>query len=303
MAKTDFITVRRLNRFWRKVKTYITDNAVSKFKQTFKTNETVGALASGTTITAGTDVVSVVKSMLVKFKAAFVKSNPSVTISNSGTAFGDYEVGTTVTPVLSSTYVDGKFTSYKDVSTTQDIAAGCAKGATTYLRGMTALQGNSESYVLPQGTTTYRVEQAYGASTNVPKNSDGTNGSVSIAAGTCDRGGDYNAYLRLFTGVFASQAAVPASNLRTGLTAGALVKSAPSFAMNFSNKVIAVAVPSQYTLRSAIEPLTGEDERPYLVQNGTSVQIADVNGDMQNYKLYVFAYDGVLGKSVNLVFN
>ena len=296
MAQEDYISVRQAKRYWRHIKSFILNNAVSKFRETFKTNETVGALASGTTIKAGTDVVSVLKSILVKLKEAVIKSYPSVSISNSGTAFGDYEVGTEVTPVLSSTYTDGVFTSYKDVSTTQNLAAGCAKGATTYLRGMTALQGNSESYVLPQGTTTYRVEQAYGASTNVPKNSDGTNGSVSIAAGTCDRGGDYNAYLRLFTGVFAS-------NLRTGLTAGALVKSAPSFALNFSNKVIAVAVPSQYTLRSAIEPLTGEDERPYLAQNGTNVQIADVNGDMQNYKLYVFAYDGVLGKSVNLVFS
>ncbi len=303
MAQEDYISVRKAKRYWQHIKLFIYNNAVSKFRETFKTNETVGALDSGTTIQAGTDVVSVLKSILVKLKEAVIKSYPSVSISNSGTAFGDYEVGTEVTPVLSSTYTDGVFTSYEDVSTTQNLAAGCSKGATTYLRGMSALAGNTESYVLPLGTTTYRVEQAFGASTNVPKNSDGSNSSIFIAAGVCDKGGNYNAYLRLFTGVFASQAGVPSSNLRAGLTAGSLVKSAPSFAMNFSNKVIAIAVPSQYTLRSAIEPLTGEDERPYLAQNGTNVQIADVNGGMQNYKLYVFAYDGVLGKSVNLVFS
>lgn len=303
MAMDDYISPRKLKKFWRKVKRYIAKNAVSKFKQPFQTNVTVGALASGTTIKAGTDVVSVVKSMLVKFKEATVKSNPSVTISNIGTAFGDYEVGTTVTPYLGSTYADGVFTSYEDASTTKDLAAGCAKGTTTYKRGTTALQGESESYVLPKGTTTYSVEQAYDKSTNVPKNSDGTDGSASIAADTCSSGGNYKAYLRLFTGVFATQAEIPASDLRLGLTMGNLIKSAPSFAMNFSNKVIAIAVPSQYTLQSAIEPLTGEDETPYIVREWIGVEIADANGDMQNYSLYVFAYDGILGKNVNLVFN
>lgn len=302
MAETDYISVRKARGYWQHIKKFILNNAVSKFRETFKTNETVGALASGSTINSGADVVSVVKSMLVRFKSASIKSYPSVSISNSGTVFGDYEVGTEVTPVLASTYTDGVFTSYTDVDTIQNLVAGCNKGDTTYLRNMNALTGNTENYVLPLGTTTYRVEQAFGASTNKPKNSDGSNSNISIAAGVCDKGGNYNAYLRLFTGVFAKQSAVPASNIRAGLTAGSLIKSAPSFSLNFSNKVIAIAVPSQYTLRSAIEPLTGEDERPYLVQNGTSVQIADFNGDMHNYKLYVFAYDGVLGKSVNLVF-
>lgn len=303
MAQQDYVSIRLAKRYWRWVKSYILNNAVSKFKDAFTTNETVGALPAGSPIAANTDVVTVLKSILVKFKAAVIKSYPYINISNSGTAFGDYEVGTEVTPVLSCTYYDGKFTSYKDVNTTQDIVAGCVGGEVTYYRGMTELQANTETYVLPQGTTTYIVEKAYAKSTAVPKNSDGSNGNVSIPAASCNKGGNYNAYMRLFTGVFATQAAVPSSNLRNGLTAGALVKSAPSFSFNFSNKVMAIAVPSQYTLRSAIEPLTGEDERPYLVQNGTSVQIADIHGTMQNYKLYVFAYDGVLGKSVNLVFS
>ncbi len=303
MALNDFVTVRKMKGFWQEVKAYIRENAVSKFKTPFTTNVAVGAVDAGTEIAAGTDVVSIVKNMLVKLKYATVFNTPSVTLRNNGTAFGEYEVGTNALPSFNSTYTDGRFTTYTSPSETTTIIAGCAKGTTTYYRGNTALEGNTDDYILPLGTTTYRVEQAYDESTTTPKNSDGNNSSVSIDSGVCEASGVYRAYLRLFTGVFAGTSALPTSNYRQHLSSGALVKAAPSMSVNFSNKVIAVAVPDTYTLVSAIEPQTGEDETPYLIKNGESIQIADVNGSMHDYKLYVFAYDAALGKSVNLVFS
>ena len=74
MAQEDYISVRQAKRYWRHIKSFILNNAVSKFRETFKTNETVGALASGTTIKAGTDVVTELKSILVKLKEAVIKS-------------------------------------------------------------------------------------------------------------------------------------------------------------------------------------------------------------------------------------
>lgn len=303
MGGTSNVTVRRLARFWRKVKTYINNNAVSKIKEAFTTNVTVGAVSAGTPIAAGTDIVTIVKNMLVQLKRAVIASYPSVSLSNNGTVFGDYEVGTEIHLALGSSYTDGKFTSYTSPSATTTLNAGCVKGATTYYREMIALSGNTDTYILPQGTTTYRVEQEYGASTATAKNSDDSNAGLQIVAGVCNKGGNYNAYLRLFTGLFASVDIIPTTNLRSSLTMGALVKSAPSMSLAFSNRVVVIAVPASYTLISAIEPLTGEDERPYLAKNGEAVQIADINGDMHDYKLYAFAYDAVFGKSVNLVFN
>lgn len=303
MALNDFVTVRKMKGFWQEVKAYIRENAVSKFKTPFTTNVTVGAVTAGTEISAGTDVVSIVQNMLVKLKYATVYKNPEVSLKNNGTAFGEYEVGTNVLPSFSSTYTDGWFTSYTSPSATQNIIAGCSKGTTTFYRGSTAIAGASDDYILPAGTTTYKVIQAYGDSTTTAKNSDGSNSGLTIEGSTCEDSGSYRAYLRLFTGKFAGVNALPTSNYRQHLTAGALVKSAPSLSVEFNNKVVAVAVPDSYTLSTAIEPQTGEDETPYLIKNGESIQIADVNGSMHDYKLYVFAYDAALGKSVNLVFS
>lgn len=304
MGETSNVTVRRLARFWRTVKTYINNNAVSRFRNAFTTNTTVGAISAGTQISAGANVVDVVMSMLVKLKYAVVKSYPSLTLTNDGTEFGDYEVGQEITPILAATFNDGKLTSYSGVNSSSDINAGCVGGAVRYYRGITDTQvENGTTYFLPLGTTTYRMQQDYAASTAKAYNSDDSVSDISIPAGTVEKGGDYNAYLRLFTGLFASVDAIPTTNLRSSLIMGALVKSAPSMSLDFSNKVVVIAVPTSYTLISAIEPLTGEDERPYLAKNGEAVQIADINGDMHDYKLYAFAYDAVFGKSVNLVFN
>lgn len=304
MGQTSKVTVRRLRRFWKTAKTYIQNNAVSKFKETFTTNTKVGALLAGTTISAGTDVVNVVKAMLVELKNAVIKSYPTIALFNNGTAFGDYEVGTQVTPNLSCSYTDGKFTSYNGVNTSTTINAGCVAGTVHYYRGITDNEvENNTPYYLPAGTTYYRMAQEFASSTATAYNSDGSESNIGIDAGAAEAGGEYNAYLRLFTGLFDSVDSIPTNDLRNNLIQGALIKQALSLALEFSKKVVVVAVPTSLSMLSAIEPLTGEDERPYLVKNGESVQIADIKGDMHNYKLYAFAYDSIFGKSVNLIFS
>ena len=150
------------------------------------TGVNVGNLTNGTTLEQGQSIEAILREMLMKRIDA--KANkPTVSISNSGTPAGTYEVGTNINPVLAHMYTDGKFTgATSDYNLNQD--AGCKEGATTYYRDDTALGSNTDTYQLLEGTVSYKCTTAYGADTVEVKDNLGSPSSVKIDAGTATSG-------------------------------------------------------------------------------------------------------------------
>ena len=167
-------------------------------------NTTIGAIKNGVTINSTDSLMDILKRMLLAKLNPTVKANPSCTMSNSGNNFDTtVEVGTEVTATLSASYSDGSFNSYKNSTTTEVIAAGCAQGDTTFYYNNVALTGNTKTLTLADGgSANFQAKITYSASTNIPKASDGTEATdVKISAGTASSGTKkYTAYYKYFVG-------------------------------------------------------------------------------------------------------
>lgn len=81
----------------------------SKTKAPIKvTGTSLGGIADGSTIEAGTSLDDFLKKLLVKrIPASYTKPSAGLTAQRTGSLPGDYEVGTTITPKLTATFVKG----------------------------------------------------------------------------------------------------------------------------------------------------------------------------------------------------
>ena len=167
-------------------------------------NTTIGAIKNGVQINSTDSLMDILKKMLLAKLPPTIKSKPSCTMSNSGNNFDTtVEVGTEVTATLSATYSDGSFNSYKNSTTTEILAAGCTQNATTFYYNNAAMEGNTKTLTLPDGgSANFQAKITYGASTNVPKASDGSaDTTVKINADTAQSGTKkYTAYYKYFVG-------------------------------------------------------------------------------------------------------
>ena len=167
-------------------------------------NTTIGAIKNGVTINSTDTLMDILKKMFLATLKPTVNANPSCSMSNSGSAFTTYEVGTVVTATLSASYTDGNFNSYENSSTsTEVITAGCAQGDTTFYYNNVVLTGNTKTLTLSEGNTgNFQAKITYSASTNIPKASDGTEATdVKISAGTASSSTNkYTAYYYIYGG-------------------------------------------------------------------------------------------------------
>lgn len=167
-------------------------------------NTTIGAIKNGVTINSTDSLMDILKKMLLAKLNPTVKAKPSCSMSISGDKFDEtVEVGTEVTATLSASYTDGSFNSYKNSTTTEVIAAGCAQGDTTFYYNNVALTGNTKTLTLSEGNTgNFQAKITYSASTNIPKASDGTEATdVKISAGTASSSEyKYTAYYYIYGG-------------------------------------------------------------------------------------------------------
>lgn len=260
--------------------------------ETFTTNMIVGGIDSGTQIKATDTIKTIIKNMLLKLKQAFVKSNPSASISPTG---GNVEYGTTVSSTFTANLIDGKFTQYTNGGTsTQDISMGCTKTSAVFQKKVG--NGSYEAYNGAEfnvNETTYiKAIVSHTASTTKPTNSDDSS-TLSYPEGSKEITATYTPKFGWF---FVTLDAMPESVTRqTFGSYKGLVTGAFNTTQSFDKKVVLLAIPSAYKLSSALS--ANNEEQTYTESN---ITIADVGGTGRSYKLFAFKYDAVLGVNVTL---
>ena len=257
------------------------------------TGVTVGNLADGATLTKGMTLDQILTQILMK-EIDVQATNPSVKITSAGTAAGTYEVGTPISVTLGNTYTDGKFTGTTGYN--YNLAAGCAQGAVTYKKGSTNLESNTDSFVLTEGTTTYKCTSAYGASTNKPVTNFGNESTVSIAAGTATSSngisftGNYKYFMGYAEATTIAQldsAAIRALNIKTGwCTVNGSTTVVNGTAITSNGKSIIVACPAKYKLSSVANGL-GADILGLFNVTGT-VEVSLAGEVKENYNVYIY---------------
>lgn len=255
------------------------------------TGVTVGNLTNGTTIEAGKSLQDILTMILMK-ELNVTASNPTVSISNSGTAADTYEVGTSVSVDLSHTYSDGKFKG--ETGYDYEVAAGCAEGTTTYYKGTSALTGNTDTISLTEGSTSYNCKTTYDASTATPVTNFGNNSSVTIAAGTATSSnitftGKYKYFVGCSTNVtydVFDDSAIRALNLKSDWITkdGTTTILNDKTVLKSNGTSIVIACPSKYKL-ATITNGVGADILPNFTTKGSEGTVAISNGV---YNVYVY---------------
>lgn len=134
------------------------------------TGVTVGNLANGTKIPAGTDIMSLLAQMLAKELGV---SSTKPTAKLAGDTNKTVETGTVLSgKTYTATYTDGKYTGASGYSYT--LAAGCAPTGCTWsgVAGSETVSGNvytlAADDITVDSTVTIKATIAYGAASNVP---------------------------------------------------------------------------------------------------------------------------------------
>ena len=134
------------------------------------TGVTVGNLANGTTISAGTDIMALLKQMLAK-ELGVSATKPTAKLA--GDQNRTVETGTVLSgKTYTATYTDGKYSGVSGYSYT--LAAGCAHTGCTWtgVTGTETVSGNvytlAADDITVNSTVTIKATIAYGAASNVP---------------------------------------------------------------------------------------------------------------------------------------
>lgn len=259
--------------------------------EAFTTNMAVGGIDSGTQIKATDTIKTIIKNMLLKLKQAFVKSNPSASISPTG---GNVEYGTTVSSAFTANLIDGKFTQYTNGGTsTQDISMGCTKTSAAFQKkvgsGSYTDYTNGTSFKVDE-TTSIKAIVSHSTSTVKPTNSDGSS-TLSYPEGSKEITATYTPKFGWF---FVTLDVMPESVTRqTFGSYKGLITGAFNTTQSFDKKVVLLAIPSAYKLSSALS--ANNEEQTY---DESSITITDAGGTDRSYKLFAFKYDAVLGVNV-----
>lgn len=257
------------------------------------TGVTVGNVTTGTKWPKGTDIATILKSILAK-EIGVNTTNPSVTVSNSSTGAGTYEVGTSVNVNLGHTYTDGRFVGQSGYS--YNTAAGCAEGSTTYTKNGTNMASNTDTAVLTEGALSYKCKTAYGASSVTPVNNfDKPLTNVSIPAGTATSTntitftGAYKYFMGYSANTLASQfnsASVRALTTKTGnVTNNGTTSIVGGTWIESNGQSIVVACPSKYKLASVENGMGVSILGNFSSQGTVNVTTGTVTTE---YKLFIY---------------
>lgn len=286
------------------------DNLDASVGEDITTNITCGALPAGSTISKDTTLGELVKKITTKLLNATKKLSPSCTLSNNGTTTGTYEVGTTVNPNLSLSFSDGSFNSYENsTSTTTKIDAGCSADGYRFRRGGSSWttaheqQDNTytDSYELPEGITTYYAGIHHTESTNVAKNSDGGNSSISFDdEWLSDKSITYTAKYKYYC---AAVDTIPdADDIRTAFdnnTNSGWADTNSVIEKQMTTLKMVLAIPATMQLDSA---MTSNNENVLTgFESGlSSIVLKDAGDNDVDYKLYVLSTASQMSFTVTL---
>lgn len=291
MAETNskLIDINRLKEYDAKIKEW-TKELDEPIDQEFTTNNTVGALESGTAITRDMTLAKLITDMLVSVKDATKGSDPSCSMKNTGgTSTGAYEVGTTINTSLSCTYIDGTFNSYKANSNTQTevINAGCTPTGPSYKKG--SAEYSAESFILAKGNNTITGTYAYSASTNKAKKSNQEESSLSIPAGSCNSSLTWRGYYCRFDGKF-EDGKLPSTFTRENLTNSGECKTGDITGITMPIRYYVMAIPKEFTISAAVNVNSANASIMGSIMDGypKTISMRDSGTGTYDYKLYIF---------------
>lgn len=287
-TNSKLIDITRLTEYDAKIKAWAKE-LDEPIDQDFTTNNTVGALGSGTVITKDMTLASLIAKMLVSVKDASVKTWPSCKLSNTGTAATSYEVGTTINTGLDCPYTDGTFNSYKAGSNTQteSIDAGCTPAGPKYTKG--GVEYGADSFVLTSGSNTIKGSYTYSASTVKPKKSDGSESSISIPAGSCESSLTWTGYYCRFEGKF-ENGGLPESFTRANLINKGQCVKGDITGITMPIRYYVIAIPNEFSIAAAVNVDSANATIMGSIMDGYPKQInmGDAGTGTHAYKLYIF---------------
>lgn len=298
MAETNskLIDITRLTEYDAKIKAWAKE-LDEPIDQEFTTNNTVGALESGTAISKDETLANLIARMLVSVKDVTSTTAPTCYLSNTGTAAGkDYEVGTTISTSLTCSFTDGSFNdSYVAGSNTktEKIAAGCKPTGPNYTKG--GAEYSAESFILEDGGNTITGSYTYGASTVKPKKSDGSDSAKTIAAGSCNSKLTWTGYYNFYEGAVDS---IPTEINRTnvsGLNKGAYKT---SYSTKMNKKCYMICIPENKTIHVK-DTATNADLTGTMTKR--TVSIEDAAGRAKTYYMWTCQYASSVGLENNAI--
>lgn len=286
--KKQYLELEGLKLYDSKIKTWAKD-LDEPIDEDIVTNNTVGGLKEGTEITKDTTLVNIIKTMLVSTKDATIAICPSCTISNGGgTSAGSYEVGTTITTSLSSSYTDGAFNSYVSANKTETKAAGCASTGQKYTMGST--EYSADSFVLKQGANTITSTYTYGASTVIPKKSNWDDSDISIPAGSTSNSLTWTGYYNYYEGAVDSIPETINREYALKLNHGAYKT---TYDTSMGKKCYIICIPEDKTITAKDNEIGAYLEK---MMGKKVVSISDASGKSEvTYYMYYIKFDAAAG--------
>lgn len=243
----------------------------------------------GATIAAGTSLEDFVK-MVVQKAIPATYNRPSLAISNNGgTAAGNIEAGTTITPKLRATFSKNDAGDLTTISIKQ--------GGTEVATGITSpLDYSGETFVIGDETVSFTASATYGDAP-VKNNNLGQESKENWFAGSTATSGSYSftGKRNLFYGTGVGDVPELSSEVVRGLVNKKLAPAAgTSFNINVAigQQYIIIAYPA--TLRDLNNVTYVEANDSGMASNFTksTVDVADARGDgngIMSYKVYTYA--------------
>lgn len=256
---------------------------------------TVGNVSTGKKWGKGTDLATILKSILAK-EISVTATNPSVTVSNSGTPnAGTYEVGTSISVDLGHTYTDGRFVGQSGYN--YNIAAQCDEGTTTYTKNGSDMESNTDTMVLTESTVNYKCKTTYSASKAEPVTNFRNPAGVSIPANTSGVvssnsitfTGAYKYFMGYSTNTTAAEfdsASVRALTVKTGnITNNGTTTIVNATAIASDGTSIVIACPSKYKLATVQNGLGADILANFSSQGNVTVTTGTIETE---YKLFIY---------------
>lgn len=246
-------------------------------------------ITNGSTISAGATIDDIVRMMVQKaIPATYTK--PSVSIANnSGTASGNVEAGTTVTPKLKATFTKndaGALTSIKINNGSADVATGTTSPLTF----------TGEAYVIGDETISFTASASYGDAPVKTNNLGAESKENWFAAGSVNSSTySITGKRNLFYGTGVGAVPTVTSDVVRGM---ANKKLSPANGTTFT---VNVAVGQQYIVIGYPDTLRDLNNVTYVEANDSGmaanftkheINVADARGGengMTGYKVYTYA--------------
>lgn len=262
----------------------------------------LGALKDGEKIPEGTSIDDLLN-MITQKAIAPTYTQPTVTIakSGSGTAAGNYEAGTSITPILTATFNKNDA---GDLTKFAILKGGSEVGSNT----SSPYTYTGEAIVLGDETITFKAQATYEDGEVKNNNLGQPDATGQIKAGTKDSStlsfvGQRNAFWGYGAGTIES----PSSDQIRGLANKRLNVSANnviSVAIATGSQHIIFALPAPRTLKQVSYDDLG-DKGMLSAFAKTTVQVADVRGGsngMKDYNIYVYNMSTPSAATMNFSF-